>query len=52
MGFAPDRARGLLRVTLGRFNTEEEIERFLQILPQAVASLATTDSEPSYAFWD
>ncbi|MGA2629392.1 MAG: cysteine desulfurase family protein [Terriglobia bacterium] len=40
MGFDTERARGLLRVTLGRFNTDDEVERFLHILPQAVASLA------------
>jgi cysteine desulfurase len=39
MGFDPIRARGTLRVTLGRFNTTEEVARFLQILPQAVNSL-------------
>ncbi len=39
MGFDPIRARGSLRVTLGRFNTEVEVDRFLQILPEAVASL-------------
>jgi cysteine desulfurase len=39
MGFDPIRARGALRVTLGRFNTEEEVDRFLQIVPQAVESL-------------
>jgi cysteine desulfurase len=36
MGFDPIRARGTLRVTLGRFNTKVEVDRFLQILPQAV----------------
>lgn len=49
MGFEPERARGLLRVTLGRFNTEGEVERFLQILPQAVASLAPATPETSFA---
>jgi cysteine desulfurase len=39
MGFDPIRARGGLRVTLGRFNTEEEVDRFLQIVPQVVESL-------------
>ena len=39
MGSDPIRARGTLRVTLGRFNTQEEVDRFLQILPQAVNSL-------------
>ena len=52
MGFDEQRARGLLRVTLGRFNTEEEVERFLQILPQAVAAVKAAQNEVSYAFWD
>jgi cysteine desulfurase len=39
MGFDPIRARGTLRVTLGRFNTTAEVDRFLEILPQAVNSL-------------
>jgi cysteine desulfurase len=49
MGFDAQRARGLLRVTLGRFNTEDEVDRFLQILPQAVASLTPVENEVSYA---
>ena len=39
MGFDPIRARGSLRVTLGRFTTEAEVDRFLEVLPRAVASL-------------
>jgi cysteine desulfurase len=39
MGFDAERARGLLRITLGRFNTEAEVDRFLQILPGLVAEL-------------
>jgi cysteine desulfurase len=39
MGLDPVRARGSLRVTLGRFNTENEVDDFLNDLPQAVASL-------------
>jgi cysteine desulfurase len=39
MGFDPIRARGSLRVTFGRFTTEEEIDRFAQVLPRAVANL-------------
>ena len=39
MGFDAERARGLLRVTLGRFNTSAEVERFLCILPRSVAAL-------------
>ena len=39
MGFDALKARGSLRITLGRFNTLEEADRFLEVLPQAVASL-------------
>jgi cysteine desulfurase len=39
MGFDAPRARGSLRITLGRFNTQHEAERFLELLPRAVASL-------------
>jgi cysteine desulfurase len=39
MGFDPLKARGSLRISLGRFNTAEEADRFLEVLPRAVASL-------------
>jgi cysteine desulfurase len=39
MGLDPIRARGSLRVTLGRFNSEADVERFLEVLPGAVADL-------------
>jgi cysteine desulfurase len=39
MGFDPIRARGSLRVTFGRFTTEEEIDHFVQVLPHALANL-------------
>ncbi len=39
MGYDSERARGLLRVSLGRFNTQQEVDRFLEILPRAVAAL-------------
>lgn len=52
MGFDNARARGLLRVTLGRFNTRDEVERFLQILPQAVASLRPSEDATSYTVWN
>ena len=42
MGFDPARARGSLRVTLGRFNTEPEVDRFLSVLPDAVGKLKPT----------
>jgi len=44
MGFDPIRARGSLRVTLGRFNTEQEVNRFLEVLPPAVAALRPVTS--------
>jgi cysteine desulfurase len=39
LGFDPLKARGSLRISLGRFNTIDEANRFLEVLPQAVASL-------------
>ena len=39
LGFDPLKARGSLRISLGRFNTMDEANRFLEVLPQAVASL-------------
>jgi cysteine desulfurase len=40
MGFDALRARGGLRITLGRFNTKAEVDRLLEILPRAVATLS------------
>lgn len=44
MGFDPLRARGSLRITLGRFTTSAEIDRLLEVLPVAARGLrsATT----------
>lgn len=39
MGFDLIRARGSLRITLGRFNTAAEVDRFLTVLPQVAADL-------------
>jgi cysteine sulfinate desulfinase/cysteine desulfurase-like protein len=39
MGFDPPRARGSLRITLGRFNSQHEAERYLELLPGAVAGM-------------
>jgi cysteine desulfurase len=44
MGYDAERARGLVRVSLGRFNTQQEVDRFLEILPRAVASLNRSES--------
>jgi cysteine desulfurase len=49
MGFDAIRARGTLRVTLGRFNTAVEVDRFLQILPQAVNALRPVASYAGFA---
>jgi cysteine desulfurase len=39
MGFDPIRSRGSLRVTFGRFTSQDEIDSFAQALPRAVANL-------------
>jgi len=36
MGFDPIRARGSLRITLGRFNTDADVDQFLALFPQLV----------------
>jgi cysteine desulfurase len=49
MGFDPVRARGSLRITLGRFNTEQEIERFIEILPKSAANLRSMTTRSAAA---
>jgi cysteine desulfurase len=39
IGFNPIKARGSLRITLGRFNTMEEARRLVEVLPPIVGSL-------------
>ena len=39
MGFSSERARGSLRFSLSRFNTEAEVDDALQIIPNAVEKL-------------
>jgi cysteine desulfurase len=46
MGKDPIRARGSLRLTLGRFNTEAEVDRFLAVFPGIVASLRPVMTRP------
>ena len=41
MGYDAERSRGLIRVSLGRFNTQEEVDRFLAVLKTVVISLNT-----------
>jgi cysteine desulfurase len=49
MGLDPIRARGSLRITLGRGNTESEVDRFLEVLPAIVKSLQTVASHSGFA---
>lgn len=44
MGMDPIRARGSLRITLGRFNTFDEVERLIEALPRLTAALRPTTS--------
>ena len=44
MGYDAERARGLIRVSLGRFNTEQEVDHFLEILSRAVAGLSRSEA--------
>jgi len=44
IGFNPIKARGSLRITLGRFNTMDEAERLVEVLPGVVNSLRPTVS--------
>jgi cysteine desulfurase len=39
MGVEPDVARGSVRMTLGRENTDEDIDHLLQVLPRVVQRL-------------
>ena len=39
MGLPPEQARGLLRLTLGKWTTEEEIARVVEVLPRIVTRL-------------
>jgi cysteine desulfurase len=49
MGLDQIRARGSLRITLGRFTTAEEVDEFLQALPDTVGSLRTIASHAGFA---
>jgi cysteine desulfurase len=44
MGLDLIRARGSLRITLGRFNTAAEVDRFVDVLPRLVAALRPISS--------
>ena len=42
MGHDAESARGLIRVSFGRFNTEQEVDRFLHVLSNAISALPGT----------
>jgi len=44
MGYDAERARGLIRVSLGRFNTAPEVDHFLDVLSNAVSVLTPVHS--------
>ena len=44
MGMDPVRARGSLRITLGRFNTDGEVDTFLEVLPRLVGEMRLVTS--------
>ncbi len=39
LGLSPEQAHGSLRLTLGKWTTDEEIERVLEVLPRIIAKL-------------
>ncbi len=46
IGLDPIRARGSLRLSLGRFNDDADVERFLAVFPEIVARLRPVMSGP------
>ncbi|MYA20350.1 MAG: cysteine desulfurase [Chloroflexi bacterium] len=57
MGLPPELARGSLRFTLGRDNTDEDVDRLLEVLPGAVerlralSPLPATEPPPDWRPW-
>ena len=47
MGFDPERARGLIRISLGRFSALEQVDRFLDILVSVVRGMPQACPERS-----
>jgi cysteine desulfurase len=45
MGFSNDRARGSLRFSFSRFNSEAEVDQALQIIPGAIAKMRSLTGE-------
>ncbi|HRC62661.1 MAG TPA: cysteine desulfurase family protein [Dehalococcoidia bacterium] len=57
MGVPPDLARGSLRFTLGRMNTDADVDRLLEVLPpivqrmRALSPLPVTEPPRAYRTW-
>jgi cysteine desulfurase len=49
MGYDAESARGLIRVSLGRFSTQQEVDCFLDVLSSAVSTLPDTAGGASLA---
>jgi cysteine desulfurase len=47
MGYDAESARGLIRISLGRFNTQHEVDRFLEVLSSAVSALPAAAASAS-----
>jgi len=47
MGYDAQSARGLIRVSLGRFNTQQQVDCFLDVLSSAVAALHPVSEDAS-----
>ena len=46
MGVPPELARGSLRLTLGRDNTEDDVDRLLEVLPGVVERMRALSPVP------
>jgi cysteine desulfurase len=42
-----DRARGSMRFSFGRFNTEAEVDRAVEILPAVISKLRSLSATPA-----
>jgi cysteine desulfurase len=42
-----DRSRGSMRFSFGRFNTEAEVDKALEILPSVISKLRSLSSAPT-----
>ena len=48
MGYDAERARGLIRISLGRFNTRAEVDAFIEILTRAVSALSQSHESTAH----